>query len=320
MKKIIITGAAGYIGSQLSEYFLKKNYIILGIDNFYSGNKKAIKHLKQYPNFEFLKYDLQNEKIIKIIKKRYDIFIHLAAQTSVDISINNFNETYDLNINTLSNSLLLSDILNCKLFIFTSSAAVYGDIKKFPISESESLVPKSSYGISKKINEEQIRLFSKKTKTKFVILRLFNIYGVISKYVKNFGVISIWINAILNKKKLYVHDYGNCVRDFVYITDLIQIIDKISLKKPKEKIKIFNLGSSKKTKISEILNLILKYFKSNKIILKKKKIIKRKLTKEQIFASYSNNIKLKNYIKHEFMSLKDGLNKNIKFILKNNIV
>ena len=141
-----------------------------------------------------------NKKIIHKIKNKYDILIHLAAQTSVDKSIHNPNETLEINIRSLSNALLLSDKLNCKLFIFTSSAAVYGNAKKLPIKENTILLPESSYGMSKKINEGQIKIFSKKTKTKFIILRLFNIYGQILRNVKNFGVISLWINSILKIK------------------------------------------------------------------------------------------------------------------------
>jgi len=319
MKKIIITGVAGYIGSQLTNHLLKKKYEILGIDNFFNSDNKSINYLKKYSNFKFLKYDMLNEKIIHKIKRTYDILIHLAAQTSVDKSINNPSETFEINTKSLSNALLLSDKLNCKLFIFTSSAAVYGNTKKLPIDEKSILLPESSYGLSKKINEEQVRLFSKKTKTNFVILRLFNIYGQVLYNVKNFGVISLWINSILKNKKLTIHNNGNCVRDFVHITDLIKIIDQINLnyKKEKQKVQIYNVGSSKKTRIIEVLKMIIDYCKLHNLNFNKKKIIQTKLPKGQILKSYSNNYKIKKKFKIKFIDLKDALKKDISFLFGN---
>ena len=318
MKKIIITGVAGYVGSQLTEYFLKKKYVILGIDNFYNSDKKSINDLKKYSNFKFLKFNMLNKKIIHKIKNKYDILIHLAAQTSVDKSIHNPNETLEINIRSLSNALLLSDKLNCKLFIFTSSAAVYGNAKKLPIKENTILLPESSYGMSKKINEGQIKIFSKKTKTKFIILRLFNIYGQILRNVKNFGVISLWINSILKNKKLYIHNKGNCIRDFVHITDLIKIINKISknYRKERQKVQIYNVGSSKKTKIIEVLKIIITYCKLynfnfekmehlTRLVFSKKRKMIRTIFKKEGGSSFLNSISIDPNIRPENLTLED---------------
>jgi nucleoside-diphosphate-sugar epimerase len=222
MKKIIITGVAGYIGGHLAHFFLKKKYYVLGIDNFYSGEKKLIKSLNKFKNFNFINLDISKKKI-QNIKGCYDCIIHLAAQTSVQKSIKNKKETFRINQMTLKNALKIADVTKCKLFFFTSSAAVYGNVKKIPINEKENLKPTNAYGLSKKLNEQQINKFSRKKKIKFVILRLFNIYGKSISNTRNFGVINKYIESIKKKKIIYLHHQGTCTRDFFYIKDLIQV-------------------------------------------------------------------------------------------------
>ena len=259
MKTIIITGVAGYIGSQLAYYFLKKNYKIIGIDDFSNSTKKDISSLYSFKNFKFYKKNINSIDIKILKKKRTDFFIHLAAVSSVEKANDNKTKTYESNVLGLISAINLADKLKCKSFLFASSAAVYGNTKKLPIFEDHQLISESFYGFSKIINENQILNYKNKTKMNFKILRLFNVYGGDKFLKKNTGVISNWINSILKNKPLILDNKGKCVRDFIYVQDIIRIFENLLFVK-KKKIEIYNIGSGKKTLLINLLKILKKSF------------------------------------------------------------
>ena len=167
MKTIIITGVAGYIGSQLALYFLKKNYEIIGIDDFSNSNQKDINTLIKFKTFKFYKKNINyiDKNLIK--KKKIDFFIHLAAISSVDKAKIDKIKTYKTNVLGLISAVDLANKLKCKTFLFSSSAAVYGNTKKLPIYENHSLKSQSLYGFSKIEAENQIYKYKKKNKNEF---------------------------------------------------------------------------------------------------------------------------------------------------------
>ena len=204
MKTIIITGVAGYIGSQLAIYLLRNNYEIIGIDDFSNSSQKDIKSLNEFKRFKFYKKNINNIEIRLFKRKKIDFFIHLAAISSVDRANISQIETYKTNVIGLISAVKLADKLKCKTFLFSSSAAVYGNTKQLPILENHSLNSQSIYGLSKIIAENQILNLKKKTKMNFKILRLFNVYGGNNFLIKNSGVISEWIKCYLNNKPLII--------------------------------------------------------------------------------------------------------------------
>jgi len=184
MKKIFITGVAGFIGFSLANNFLKKKYKVIGIDNFddyYSVKlkKERLKILKKNKNFFFNNIDISNfKKLNNVIKKnKIEILIHLAAQAGVRYSLINPNKYIDTNILGFMNLIKSVENKNVKKFIYASSSSVYGDSTKFPLCENDELNPKNIYGLSKKINEEIAEYYSKIYNIKFVGLRFFTIYG-----------------------------------------------------------------------------------------------------------------------------------------------
>lgn len=313
MKTIIITGVAGYIGSQLAYYFLKKNYKIIGIDDFSNSTKRDISRLFSFKNFKFYKENINSLDITIFKKEKIDFFIHLAAVSSVEKANDNKIKTYESNVLGLRSAINLADKLKCKSFLFASSAAVYGNTKKFPILENHQLKSESLYGFSKIINENQISNYKNKIKMNFKILRLFNVYGGNKFLEKNKGVISNWINSILKNKPLILDNKGRCVRDFIYIDDIIQIIERLLFIK-KKKIEIYNIGSGNKTSLTSL-------FKTLKKVIQKKekkykfKIINRNLSPSQIEYSYSSNKKIKQLLNFKFTNLENGINNLINDIL-----
>lgn len=295
----LITGIAGYIGLNLAEFLLKKKYSVAGIDDFSNSKKKNISILKnRFGNFKF--YSDSFENIPKNIMAQN--IIHLAAKSIVEKSVDEIKEYKLNNINKLNIFLKKIDSLNCKKFIFISSAAIY-DESNNKISEVSKINPKSYYGKSKFKGENIIKKNLNKTKAQFTILRLFNIVGGRMINTKNSSVLSLWRDKIKKNKKIIVHDQGECIRDFVDIKYFNQSIYKISKNKKNYRINIFNFGTGKETKILDLLKEIKKIQKNIRIKF-------QKLPNNAIKKSICNNNKIVKYfeIKPKF---------NIKKIINN---
>ena len=181
---ILITGCAGFIGYSLATKLLRnKINNIFGFDNlnkFYSVKlkKKRLLNLKQNKNFKFYKIDLSNKKKLSYLfkKQKIDIVFHFAAQAGVRYVSSHPEKFIHSNILGFHNLIDVSKNFNIKKFFYASSSSVYGDSNKFPVDEKSKLNPKNIYGLSKKLNEEYIKINSNK-KTQYIGLRFFTVYG-----------------------------------------------------------------------------------------------------------------------------------------------
>lgn len=221
MKKIIISGGAGFIGSHVVELALENNNQVVVIDNLVSGK---LSNLPNDKRIAFYKADILKDKIDYIFEKeKPDYCIHLAAQTSV-----NYSETepiYDAQMNILSsiNLLNLCKKYKIKKFVTASSAAVYGIPEKLPITEHSQTKPISFYGISKLTMERYIQHFQ----IPYVIFRFSNVYGPRQSSSKESGVIAIFHDAMLNNKQIEIFGDGKQIRDFIFVKDVANIINKV---------------------------------------------------------------------------------------------
>ena len=295
-KTCIITGVAGYVGLNIADFLLQKNYKVYGIDNFYSGSRSAVKKLKKkYRKFYFYqsKFETFKKKIIS------HNFIHLAAQSSVPKSTLNPLETFKMNVINLHCATNLAFNSKVKNFIFASSSAVYGDHGKKKINEKFKTLPKSVYAKTKLFNELELKLFSDQKKIKISILRLFNIYGGQKKISEYPSVLNIWTNNILMNKKIILHDHGKAIRDFIHIYDLCDLIFKIIISKKKYSFEIFNVGNGKGVVLFDFFKIILKTIKSKiKKGFSSNKIKKMSLPSDSIKISVCNNRKIKNFFNY----------------------
>ena len=269
--KILITGAAGFIGHSLSNQLLKntKN-IIVGIDNFskYSGSdikKLRIQILKKSKNFKFKKIDITSKKKIKnFFKKNYfDIVVHLAAEVGVRYSIVRPDRYIKTNINGFFNIVESLKYNEPKKFLFASSSSVYGDCKSFPLKENQNLHPKNIYALSKKNNEEIANVYSKKYKTKFIGLRFFTVFGELGRPDMFFFKL---LSTAFKNKKLYVNNFGNHYRDFTYIKDVINILIKLIRVKLSKKYQVLNICSSRPIYLKKFIKISEKFSKKINII------------------------------------------------------
>jgi UDP-glucose 4-epimerase len=294
-KKILITGVAGFIGSSIAKRINKKNYQVLGIDNFSTGKIENIPK-----EVIFYKLDLSKKNCLKNFPK-VDYIMHLAGQSSADKSFNNPLIDLEKNTHTTLNLIEYAIKKNIKKIIYASSMSVYGNTKKIKITENEKTNPDSFYGVSKLSSEKYLSLVSKKID--YVILRMFNVYGP-GQNLKdlNQGMVSIYLAQYLSKNKIIVKGTIERIRDFIYINDVVNIW--IASLKNNIKNEIFNVGTGTGCSVKTLINLISKNA-SVKIV---------NPTRGDQFKIVSNNKKIRKYFKlNNFVSLKLGIEKFKKY-------
>ena len=309
--RVLITGSAGFIGFSMSEYFLKKNYTVIGIDSlddYYSIKlkKKRIRILKKFKKFKFYKLDLMNYHRVKKItrKNNFDFILHFAAQAGVRYSINNPQKYINSNLICFINLMETVKSLKINKFFYASSSSIYGNTKQFPSHESQKLKPINIYSKSKMFNEKIASYYSSRYGINMIGLRFFTIFGEWGR--PDMLLIKIF-EAIRNKKKLTINNYGNHLRDFTYVGDVKKIFGKLLFKKIYGH-KILNICSSKPM---NILN-ICKFFKNKN--LKIKKIAKHSA---DVLKTHGSNKKIKKLIKIKFADQMTKINKLYYWYNKN---
>lgn len=276
MKNILITGGAGFIGSNLSEYLINKGYHIVVVDDLSTGKLKNVSNSK----IKFYKKDILDINKINFNKK-IDIIIHLAAKAEILIAKDKEEMYSKSNLNALQSLLNFASQKKVKKFIFASSASIYGDTKNKKISENYRSDPKHFYAYSKLIGEKMIINYSKINNFNYTIFRFFNIYGK-----KSTAVVAKFIAQKLQNKKITIFGNGKQKRDFLHVDDLNRaIIQSIKIKKSKNQ--IYNLGSGKP---ESIINL-------KKIVSREKDHIFLDKRNDDIEISISNISKIKKHLK-----------------------
>ena len=297
-KKILITGVAGFIGSYISKRFLEEGYYVYGIDDLSTGKISNIPK-----KVDFINYDLSKKNLSKKIDKKIQYILHLAGQSSGEISFENPMD--DLKKNTISTLNLINCSKNLKLkkFLYASSMSVYGDHRIQPVKENFELIPNSCYGISKIASEKYLNVF--KNKVPYLNMRMFNVYGPGQNMLNlKQGMISIYLAQALTQKKIMVKGSLKRFRDFIYIDDVVDIWFKACF--IKEKNLCLNIGSGKKTYVKSVLDILKQELKINYTV--------GNSTPGDQFGIYADISKLKKILKNiQFTKLSIGLKKFIKY-------
>ena len=322
MIKVLITGCCGFIGFNFTNFLAKSNkkISIVGIDNldnYYSINlkKNRLKLLSKYRNFNFFKFDLENFELLnKIFKKnKFDYIFHLAAQAGVRYSVINPKKYIKSNINGFFNIIELSRHAKIKKIFYASSSSVYGDSKVFPLNEKNIIKPKNVYALTKKFNEELAEIFSNYYSMKFIGLRFFTVYG---EWGRPDMMILKYIEASIKKKIFYLNNYGKHTRDFTYISDVIQIMNRLIRLKIKKNHEIFNICSNRPIKLVKIISLLSRLTNTPRI----KKIA---FQKGDVLKTHGSNKKIIKSLKfNKFTNIDKGLFSTFKWYrsyLKNNL-
>ena len=289
--KILVTGAAGFIGFHLTKKLLDNGHTVLGIDNlnrYYEIKlkKNRLNFLKKYKKkFLFFKGDIARQEFLnKFQKKKFSIIINLAAQAGVRYSIKNPYEYAKSNLVGFVNVIELAKIKKIKHFIYASSSSVYGYSKKKYYKEDDPVDhPMQLYAATKRSNELIAHAYSSLFDLPVTGLRFFTVYGPWGRPDMS---IFMFVKNILRRKKIQIFNFGNHERSFTYIDDIVEgiisLIDKIPKKRiidNKKKLspansyapfRILNLGSDKSVKLMTLINKIenLLNIKSKKKFLK----------------------------------------------------
>lgn len=253
-KMIIITGCAGFIGSHLTEFYLKKGIKVIGIDNindYYPINIKNhnLSILKKYPNFKFYQEDIRDTKLIQLLKPNK--VIHLAGMAGVRYSLENPELYLDINTKGFINILEQCKQVGVSQLVYASSSSVYGLNKKVPFSEEDKIQTcNSPYACSKLSMEILAKTYHQLYGLKSIGLRFFTVYGPrgrpdMAPYK--------FLNAIMNDKEFLKYGDGSSRRDYTYIDDIVSgIVGAVENKKNIE-YGIYNLGNSNPVTLNEFI-------------------------------------------------------------------
>lgn len=255
---LLVTGTAGFVGSSLCSKLLENDHKVVTIDNLSTGYEENIPS-----GVEFIRGNCHDQTVIERLgNKKFDAVIHVAGQSSGEISFDD--PIYDLQTNTQSTLMLLdyAKKTGCSNFIYASSMSVYGNLDKQPVYENMSLHPTSFYAVGKLASEHYLRLYSK-FGIKTTALRLFNVYGP-GQNLKNLrqGMVSIYLAQAMKNRKVVVKGSGDRFRDLVYIDDVVDAFYK-SLSISKIGYNCYNIGSGEKHSVKDIINKINNLFNNS---------------------------------------------------------
>ncbi len=310
-KKIFITGAAGFIGSHLSEKlydYFNKSQLILFDKVTYAANKKYIKNLLNKKNVKFVKNDLLNLKVLEINLKNVDLAINVAAESHVDNSFGNsliFTQT-----NTLGTHHFLEACRKQKVkrIIHVSTDEVYGENLNKPFKENQFLNPTNPYSASKAGADMMVNAYKKSYKLNINTVRANNIYGT-RQYPEK--LISKTIYNLINNKKMTIHGQGNNFRFYLSVQDFCDGVIKIIVKGKFQE--IYNISSDKKYKVIDVVKTISNYF--NKDFNKNIKYVRDRPFNDKIYKINCDKLKKLNWkVKR---NLKDDIPKVIEWYKKN---
>ena len=222
-KHVLVTGGAGFIGSNLCAYLLQNNVKVTCLDNLITGKLENIEELMSNANFKFINGDITNLNDCTNACKEIDIILHQAALGSVPRSIENPINTNNINISGFLNILWAAKATNIKRVVYAASSSTYGDSKKLPKVEDEIGLPLSPYAVTKYVNELYAGVFSSLYDLELIGLRYFNVFG--RKQDPNgayAAAIPKFIKAFVNYESPIIHGDGSQSRDFTYIDNVIQ--------------------------------------------------------------------------------------------------
>ena len=293
--KVIVTGGAGFIGSHLVDLLIAKNYKVVVLDNFISGNKENLK--KHEKNIKIINLDVNKIKKQHPIFKNCHAIFHLAGIGDIVPSIENPKKYFQTNFNGTLNILEAVHYNKINKIIYAASSSCYG-LANTPTNEKHPINCEYPYAMSKYLGEELIKHWSKVYKINYMSIRIFNAFGERYKTKGAYGsVIGVFMKQMLSKKPLTVVGNGNQKRDYVYVSDVANAF--YLAMKSKKKNKIYNLGSSRPISINKLIEQ-----------LNYKKRVKIPIRKNEPFITFANTDKIRKELNWKpKIKFEDGMKK-----------
>ena len=260
-KKILVTGGAGFIGSNLTEALLKLNNEVICLDNFATGKKENITPFLTNPNYTLIEGDIRNISDCKLAVKDVDYVLHQAALGSVPRSIKDPITSNEVNVSGFLNMLTASRDSGVKRFIYAASSSTYGDSEALPKVEDEIGKPLSPYAITKYVNELYADVFSKTYGLETIGLRYFNVFG--RKQDPNgayAAVIPKFVSQFMAGESPVINGNGEFSRDFTYIDNVIQANLLSMITDNKEAINtVYNVAFGERNTLKDLVELLKKF-------------------------------------------------------------
>lgn len=274
-KKILITGGAGFIGSNLCDHFIAKGYQVVCLDNFATGFRKNIQHHLSNPDFTLIEGDIRNMEDCQKAVEGVAYVLHQAALGSVPRSIKDPITTNDVNVGGFLNMLTASRDASVKRFVYAASSSTYGDSESLPKVEEKIGKPLSPYAITKYVNELYATIFSKTYGIETIGLRYFNVFGRRQDPAGAYAaVIPKFVMQFMKHESPVINGDGNYSRDFTYVDNVVQMNELAMLTQDSDAINtVYNTAFGDRTTLRELIGYLKEYLSEYDIAIKNVDVI-----------------------------------------------
>ena len=322
--KILITGGAGFIGSNLCDYFVEKNYDVICLDNFSTGKKENINHLVRNQSFKLIEGDIRDIDVCNKVCSGVNYVLHQAALGSVPRSINDPLTTNSVNVDGFLNMLIASRDAKVNRFIYAASSSTYGDCENLPKVEDIIGKPLSPYAVTKYVNELYAHVFGLNYGLECIGLRYFNVYGKRQDPNGAYAAaIPKFCLQLMKYENPIINGDGSNSRDFTYIDNVLKMNELAMVTQNKHAIgQVFNTAVGERTDLNQLLSLLKSYLSEYDSKIGSVKIIHGPNRKGDIPHSLASIDKAKSILGYEpSHNLVKGLKEAVKWYwenLKNN--
>jgi UDP-N-acetylglucosamine 4-epimerase len=317
--KVLVTGGAGFIGSNLVQAMVKDDRItaVKVLDNLETGSMSNLSSLKTNSKFEFIEGDIRNYAICLGATKGIDIISHQAALGSVPRSVKDPITTHEVNATGTLNIFNAARENNIKRIVYAASSSTYGDELSLPKVEDKIGSPLSPYGVTKLMNEIYAKVFGRLYQMEFIGLRYFNVYGPHQNPAGPYAaVIPVFIKSFIENKSPVINGNGEQSRDFTFVEDVVQAnFLAMFTQEPLAINQVFNIAKGEKTSLNELVAFL------QQISGKKINSIYANEREGDIKHSLADINKAKNILAyHPVTSLQDGLRKTFEWYYQNKTI
>lgn len=257
-KTILITGGAGFIGSNIIDKLIKQNNRLICLDNFATGKRENIAHHLKNPDFKLIEGDIRDAEICNQACKGVDIVLHQAALGSVPRSINNPITSNEVNVSGFLNILIAARDAGVKRIVYAASSSTYGDSTELPKVEEHIGQPLSPYAVTKYVNELYASVFARVYDMQLIGLRYFNVFGPRQDPNGAYAaVIPLFVKALISKESPKINGDGSYSRDFTYISNVVQANERAAMVASPEAVNtVYNIACGERTSLNCLFEVL----------------------------------------------------------------
>jgi UDP-N-acetylglucosamine 4-epimerase len=319
-KKILVTGGAGFIGSNLVEELLRLNNKVRVLDNFATGKRENIQPFLSNPNFELIEGDIRDLETCRKAVKGQDYVLQEAALGSVPRSINDPITSNEVNISGFLNMLVASRDEGIKRFVYAASSSTYGDSKALPKVEDKIGKPLSPYAITKYVNELYADVFSKTYGMECIGLRYFNVFGRRQDPNGAYAaVIPLFVKKFITHESPVINGDGEYSRDFTYVDNVVQMnLRALTTTNPEAVNQVYNTAFGERTTLNQLVEYLKEHLSAYDKEIANVEVLHGPNRAGDIPHSLANVDKAKNLLKYAPQySMRQGLKEAVKWYWEN---